>query len=107
MIATNCDRLELYAGRAAPRHRAAGRRDYAGLAYPPAFADLTVDGAGRPELRIDGYVGGMLAATVRCRPTPRATGWRCRRTTPRSAADGADTTRLTFRAVDAYGNQRP
>jgi beta-galactosidase len=26
---------------------------------------------------------------------------------PAIAADGTDTTRLTFRAVDAYGNQRP
>ena len=37
---------------------------YGSLAYPPAFADLSVHGTGLPELRIDGYVGATLAATV-------------------------------------------
>ncbi|MGH3407103.1 MAG: glycoside hydrolase family 2 TIM barrel-domain containing protein [Streptosporangiaceae bacterium] len=107
MIATNCDRLELYL---AGRHHATAVPDaasYPGLAYPPAVADLTADGAGRPELRIDGYVGGTLAATVtmsadtsrdRLALWPDHTALR---------ADGADATRLTFRAVDAYGHHRP
>jgi beta-galactosidase len=54
MIATNCDRLELFV---AGQHLATAlpdAQDYGRLAYPPAFADLTVDGTGRPELRIDG-----------------------------------------------------
>ena len=67
MIATNCDRLELYV---AGQHLATGTpdtQDYGSLAYPPVFVDLTVDGSGLPELRIDGYVGGAtghLAADV-------------------------------------------
>src|SRR5580700_8806670 len=70
MIATNCERLEIFAG---PEHIATGFPDHArfgGLAYPPVFADLTVDGSGRPELRIDGYLGGQLVASARLSADP-------------------------------------
>ena len=48
MIATNCDRLEIYVG---GQHVATGRPDpgrFANLAHPPVFVDLTVHpGSGR------------------------------------------------------------
>src|SRR5262249_18105355 len=65
MIATNCDRLEIYLG---GRHLATGTPDrarFGNLSYPPVFADLTVDGSHRPELRIDGYLGELRVASVR------------------------------------------
>jgi len=106
MIATNCDRLEIYVG---GRHAATGTpdtRELGHLAHPPVFADLTVDGSGLPELRIDGYVGGRLAASVRM-SADRARDRLALTADDRSIqADGTDTTRLTFRALDAYGNQR-
>jgi beta-galactosidase len=71
------------------------------------FVNLTVDGPSRPELRIDGYVAGRRAASVRmCADTSRD---RLALTADHLAiqADGTDATRVTFRAVDAYGNQRP
>jgi beta-galactosidase len=107
MIATNCDRLEIYAG---GRHLATGtpdRKSFGHLAYPPVFADLTVAGAARPELRIDGYLGAELAATVlMSADTTRDRLWLA--AADRSIeADGSDATQITFRAVDTYGNQRP
>ena len=107
MIATNCDRLELYVGGQHLATARPARQDYASLAYPPAFADLTVDGTGLPDLRIDGYAGGALAATAAMSADTsrdRLVLW-----LDHSAlqADGIDTTRVTFRAVDAYGHQRP
>jgi beta-galactosidase len=107
MIATNCDRLEIYVG---GQHFATGAPDTAGfgsLAYPPVFVDLTVDGSTSPELRIDGYVGdkqvaslSMSADTTRDRLVLFADD-------KAITADGSDATRVTFRALDAYGNQRP
>ena len=108
MIATNCDRLEIYVGGAhhATAYPDTGSVSFGFLAFPPAFTDLTVDGSGLPELRIDGYVGSRLAASVRMSADP--SGDRLALTVDDQSilADGTDTTRLTFRAVDAYGNQR-
>jgi len=106
MIATNCDRLEIYVG---GRHHATAtpdRRGFPGLAYPPAFANLLVDGSGLPELRIDGYAGARLAASVRMSADTRTDRLVLQADDTSIRADGSDTTRLTFRAVDAYGNQR-
>jgi beta-galactosidase len=121
MIATNCDRLEIYVG---GRHVTTGVPDvrYLGhLAWPPAFADLTADGlaadglaagglAGRsearPDLRIDGYLRGRLVASVRMSADTARDRLALAADDSEIQADGSDATRLTFRAVDAYGNQR-
>ena len=107
MIATNCDRLEIYVG---GRHLATGTpdaRDFGYLAYPPVFADLTVDGSGRPDLRLDGYLGGQLVASARMSGDSARDRLALTADDASIRADGTDTTRVTFRAVDAYGNQRP
>ncbi len=106
MIATNCGRLELYVG---GRHHGTATPDRLGfrsLAHPPAFANLAVDGSGLPELRIDGYVGGQLAASVRMSADTSRDRLVMQADDTSIEADGTDATRLTFRAVDAYGNQR-
>jgi beta-galactosidase len=107
MIATNCDRLEIFADATHIATALPDRRAFAGLAYPPAFADLTVDGSGLPELRIDGYLGHQRVASARM--SADTTGDRLWLAAEDSAieADGTDATRISFRAVDAYGNQRP
>jgi beta-galactosidase len=107
MIATNCERLEIFAGL---EHIATGipdRARFGGLAYPPVLADLTVDGSGLPELRIDGYLGGQLVASVSMSADPA--GDRLVLTADHASitADGSDATRVTVRALDAYGHQRP
>ncbi len=107
MIATNCERVEIFAG---PDHIATGvpdRARFGGLAYPPVLADLTVDGSGRPELRIDGYLGGRRVASARMSADPARDRLVLTADHASLTADGTDTTRVTFRALDAYGNQRP
>ena len=92
------------------RHFATGTPDrarFGNLAYPPVFADLTVDGSSHPELRIDGYVGKQQVASVRMSADTSRDRLALTADHPAIQADGTDTTRLTFRAVDAYGNQRP
>jgi beta-galactosidase len=112
MIATNCDRLEIFVG---PEHVATGipdRKAFGSLRYPPVFTNLTVDGSGfpdsgLPELRIDGYLGGQRVATTRMSAdTSRDRLWLAAGNSS-IEADGSDATLVTFRAVDTYGNQRP
>jgi beta-galactosidase len=107
MVATNCERLEFYVG---GRHVATGQPDrqaFPRLPRPPVFADLTADAAGRPELRIDGYLSGRKAASVRMSADPARDRLELAIEDASIHADGCDATRLTFRAVDAYGHQRP
>jgi len=66
-----------------------------------------VDGSGRPELRIDGYLGDRQVATVRMSADPARDRLSLTADDTSLAADGSDATRLTFRALDAYGHQRP
>jgi beta-galactosidase len=107
MIATNCDRLEIYLGGSHFATATPDRARFGHLPHPPAFADLTVDGPGRPELRIDGYLGEQQAASVRMSADTSRDRLALTADHPAIQADGTDTTRVTFRAVDAYGNQRP
>jgi beta-galactosidase len=106
MIATNCDQLEIFIGGA---HYGTAYPDFAqlpGLAHPPAFASINVDGAARPELRIDGYVGGNLVTSTKMSADTSADRLALFADDSSIGADGSDTTRLTFRALDVYGNQR-
>ena len=113
MIATNCDRLEIYV---AAQHIATGlpeRARFPGLAYPPAFVDLTRAAprwpapAGLPDLRIDGYLGQRKAATVLMSADTACDRLVMTAEDPVIAADGRDATRAIFHAADAYGNIRP
>jgi beta-galactosidase len=107
MIATNCDRLEIYL---AGEHFATAvpdRTQFGSLPHPPAFVDLTVDGSSRPELRIDGYLGGRPVASVRMSADTSRDRLTITADHPAIQADGTDTTRITFRATDEYGNLRP
>jgi len=115
LIATNCDRLEIFV---AGLHAATGRPDtarFAHLVHPPVFVDLTVNPvfadlmAGRtgpPELRIDGYVRGRHVASVRMSADTSVDRLVMTAAHASIVADGSDATRVTFRALDAYGNQR-
>jgi beta-galactosidase len=107
MIATNCDWLALYVDGTYFTTAYPDNRTYGYLAFPPSFVDLTLDGPGRPELRIDGYVNRQLAASVRMSADTARDRLVLTADDTSIEADGSDMTRLTFRALDAYGNQRP
>ena len=109
MIASNCDRLEIFIGarHVASAQPALGSPLYGGLSYPPFLVRLP--GASRPPHPI-----------CSSRGTPAASRWpncACRQDLAGDAlgmavdhatisADGSDATRAVFRAIDAYGNQR-
>jgi beta-galactosidase len=107
MIATNCDRLELYVD---GRHLVTGTpdtTDYASLAHPPVIVDLTFTTPVPTELRVDGYLGASLVASVEM--TADRTRDRLALVVEDASivGDGNDMTRFTFRALDAFDNQRP
>jgi beta-galactosidase len=107
MFATNCGRLEIFAG---GRHLATAtpdRQRFGHLAYPPAFADLTMPGGTLPDLRVEGYAGTTLAVVLLMSADTSRDRLRLTADDTTITADGSDATRVTFRATDAYGNHRP
>ena len=107
MFSTNCDRLEIHVG---SQHVTGtpDTADYASLAHPPVFVDLSsVESANLPDLRVDGYVGTELLATLQMSSDPLKDRLVLTIEDPIINGDGTDATRFTFRALDAYGNQRP
>ena len=107
MIATNCERLELYVD---SRHLATASpdvKDYGNLAFPPVFVDLFADGSTLPELEIHGYVHDARVTRLRMSADPACDQLALVLEDCAIEADGSDMTRFTFRALDVYGNQRP
>jgi beta-galactosidase len=108
MICANLDRLELYVGDEHFATLTPDREGYPHLDYPPSFADFrAVDGSGWPELRIDGFLGDDLVASRRFSSDAAGDGLTLTADHGEIDADGADATRLEFRAADRYGAPRP
>jgi beta-galactosidase len=106
-IFSNCDRLELFVGGKLHASVLPDRENYPHLKYPPFFADLNVEGSGKPELRIDGFVGKKRIASHSFSSDPAHDQLWLQADDAELVADGSDATRLVFRAVDKYGEQRP
>jgi beta-galactosidase len=115
MLATNCDRLELSVNGTHWQSVTPDAAAFGALRYPPAFADLSganaaagpTDGSGLPDLRIDGYVGARLVATVQMTADTSRDRLALAVADTAIAGDGADATAVTIRVTDAYGNHRP
>jgi beta-galactosidase len=108
MICANLDRLEIYVGGAHYATVTPDTADYGHLPYPPSFADFRpVDGSSHPDLRIDGYLGSTLVASRSFSSDPAGDRLSLTADDIELAADGADETRVVFRAVDKYGAPRP
>jgi beta-galactosidase len=107
MIATNCEMLAIYLDGQLLTSATPDTASYGSLAYPPVFVDLTVDGAGLPTLQIEGYIAGKLVTSLQMSSNPSSDHLRLDLEDSSIQADGSDTTRFTFRALDAFGNQRP
>jgi beta-galactosidase len=108
MICANLDRLEVYVGGEHAATLTPDRAGYPHLPYPPSFADFrAVDGSAFPELRIDGYLGDDQVASRSFSSDPSGDVLALAADHAEIDADGADATRLEFRAADRYGAPRP
>jgi beta-galactosidase len=109
MIASNCERLEIYIDDAhvATGLPATGSPLYGRLTYPPFLVSLPAKIRGvKPELTIEGYVGSQQVAQVRMSSDPASDTLAMTVDDQTILADGSDATRAVFRAVDEYGNLR-
>src|SRR5690348_13712299 len=109
MIASNCERLVVFVG---ARHVASTRRSSGctlsgALAYPPFLVRLPKRlPKPAPDLLIRGFVGGEPVAQLRMSAHPGGDALGMAVDDATISADGSDATRVVFRAIDAFGNQR-
>jgi beta-galactosidase len=107
-IWSNCDRLEAYLDGAHHATLAPDTSGFPHLAHPPFYLDVSqVDSSALPELRLDGYVGFRLVASRRFSARTDGDHLALMVDDGQLVADGTDTTRVAFRAVDRYGAPRP
>jgi beta-galactosidase len=108
MICANLDLLEVYVDGAHFATVAPDTENYGHLPYPPSFADFSgINGSTLPELRIDGYSGGVQVASRTFSADTSRDRLAVAADDTELIADGRDATRVEFRAVDAHRNQRP
>ena len=105
-IFSNCDRLELFIANRMHSTVYPDRTDFPNLKHPPFFADLELDGADRPELRIDGYLGDDVALSRSFSSDPAQDQLFLKADDEVLIADGSDATRLQFKVVDKFGAER-
>jgi beta-galactosidase len=109
MIASNCERLEVFIGRTqvASAQPARSSPMYGGLAHPPFLVRLPKRlPKPAPDLLIRGFVGGRPVAQLRMSAHPDGDALAMAVDDATIFADGSDATRVVFRAIDAFGNQR-
>jgi beta-galactosidase len=109
MIASNCDELQIFIDGipVASATPSVHSPLYGNLPYPPFFVRLPAKRrAGLPELLIQGWVDGQQVAELRMSSDPSGDRLAVTADDATISADGTDATRVLFRAVDAYGNQR-
>jgi beta-galactosidase len=111
ILATNCDQLSVYVDGVLLSTATPATAAYANPGnppfYPPVFVDLTVDGSTLPTLTVAGFLEGRQVTTLTMSADPSTDRLVLNLEDPAIVGDGSDATRLTFRVLDAYGNQRP
>ena len=80
--------------------------NFPNLRHPPFFADLELDGARRPELRLEGFIGGRHVLTRLFSSDPAHDRIFLQADDAALAGDGADATRIVFGQVDKFGAPR-
>ena len=105
-IFSNCERLEIYLDGKLRGKLEPDREGYGGIQYPPFFADLSVEDGARPELRIDGFVGGKMVLSRKFSADRGADRLWVRADDAQLMPDGVDATRVTFGVEDKYGALR-
>jgi beta-galactosidase len=105
-IFSNLERLELFLD---GKHHSVlypDRRHFPHLKYSPFFADLTINEASKPELRIDGYMGDQRTFSRSFSADAAADQLLLRADDSMITGNGADATRLVFQVADKFGAPR-
>lgn len=105
-IFSNCDRLEIYIDGKKAASAQPDRAGFPHLQYPPFFCDLNVQAGGKPELRIDGYIGARMALSRSFSSDPAMDQFLMTADDREIAGDGSDATRLVIQVTDRFGAPR-
>jgi beta-galactosidase len=106
-VFSNCDRLGIFINGKPHATVLPDRANFPHLKHPPFFADLELDGAGRPELRIDGYVGDERVISRSFSSDVAQDKFSLQADDAELMGDGSDATRVVFRVTDKFGAPRP
>lgn len=109
VICSNCDRIRLHVGDELIDELVPDRKTFANLRNPPFVTDALARRWGNKwhDLRIEGYLAGRLVATRWLSGRAVDARFEVAADDSRLLADGRDTTRITLRVTDEYGNRRP
>ncbi len=105
-IWSNCDRLLLFLDDRPAGEARSRRAEFPHLRYPPFAVDLVVPKGRRPQLRVDGYVGGRRVVSRHFSGDRGLDVLSCVPDDPELRADGSDATRVVVAAVDRFGTLR-
>lgn len=105
-IFSNCERLEVFINGKRHATLKPDSANYPHIKHPPFFVDLDVDGAGHPDLRIDGFVGQRLAVSRSFSSDPTLDQFLLERDDANLIGDGVDATRVVFKVADKFGAPR-
>ena len=107
-IWSNCDTLEAYINGAHIATLHPDTANYSHTAHPPFYLDTSnLNASVLPELHLDGYVSGKKAASRTFSGSHRGDRIKISLNDRELEADGIDSTLISFRTVDKYGNPRP
>lgn len=106
-VFSNCDRLEVFIDDRKHATLHPDFRNYPNLKHPPFFTNLELSGSGKPELRIDGYVGGELVTSRSFSSDLAQDQFIISADDEVLKGDGSDATRVVFRVTDKFGAARP
>ncbi|MBN9742301.1 beta-galactosidase [Amycolatopsis sp. A1MSW2902] len=107
IIWSNCEVLVVTVAGKRPVTVHPDRARFPHLAYPPFSVDLRVNGRTRPELTVEGRIGGQTVLRRRFSADPAYDTIAVTADDDQLVADGADTTRVALRLLDRYGAPRP
>lgn len=108
LIFSNCEQLEVYLDGQLRATLQPLRDQFPHLGWAPFALDTSiVDASQKPELRLDGYLGGKVVVSHRYSGDTTGDTLRLAADDDEIAADGSDATRVRFLSVDRYGMPRP
>ncbi|MGH7951740.1 MAG: glycoside hydrolase family 2 TIM barrel-domain containing protein [Limisphaerales bacterium] len=108
-VFSNCERLEIFVAGKRIGSALPDRANYPNLLCPPFFCNLELDAAAiktKPDLRIDGYAAGQLVLSKSFSCDSSKDELFLAADDAAIIGDGIDATRLVFKVVDKFGNNR-
>lgn len=105
-IFSNCESLELYVEDKLSATAKPDRIHFPNIKYPPFFVNLEIRSGTNPECRIEGYVGNRLLLSKSYSPDTSQDRFQLEADDAELIGDGSDATRLVFKVVDKFGEDR-